>query len=162
MHQTSYLAAYIIYCTLYTSYNRTTFTIHYTLSTLHQTLNLTTYITQGAMLSGYVLACEAFPARQRTMAGMMFMMYWPLGMVSLSCAAYVFRSWRSLIMFTSLPGLFVIPVYWLVGWGWGWELRFSDPCIGDGCMVIIHIYWLVVYSSYTRVLVSGMVWCVWF
>ena len=65
------------------------------------------------MLSGFVLACELFLANQRTMAGLLLTLYWPLGMVLLAAAAYFTRHWRHLLIVTSTPGLLLIPLFWL-------------------------------------------------
>lgn len=66
------------------------------------------------MISAFVLACELFPVKQRTMAGMMGLQYWSVGMVLLSGIAYVTRNWRHLLIITSLPGLLVVPLFWWV------------------------------------------------
>ncbi|KAI0240554.1 Organic cation transporter protein [Lamellibrachia satsuma] len=69
---------------------------------------------QGAMLCGFVLGCELFSAKQRTMAGLLLTMYWPVGMVLLAAAAYFTRHWRHLLIVTSMPGLFLVPLFWII------------------------------------------------
>jgi len=69
---------------------------------------------QGVTLPGYVLVCEVFPAKQRTMAAVLSGLYWPLAMVLLSVVAHFTRHWRHLVIVTSIPGLFAVPLFWLV------------------------------------------------
>ncbi|KAI0240830.1 Solute carrier family 22 member 7 [Lamellibrachia satsuma] len=69
---------------------------------------------EGTMISGYVLACELFPAKYRTTAGVLVWIYWPVGMILLAGIAYVTRNWRYLLIVTSLPGLFALSLFWYV------------------------------------------------
>ncbi|KAI0241869.1 Organic cation transporter protein [Lamellibrachia satsuma] len=69
---------------------------------------------EGTMISGFVLACEMFPAKYRTTAGVLAWIYWPVGMILLAGIAYVTRNWRYLLIVTSLPGLLALPLVWLI------------------------------------------------
>ncbi|KAI0241104.1 Organic cation transporter protein [Lamellibrachia satsuma] len=69
---------------------------------------------KGTMISGYVLACELFPAKYRTTAGVLGWIYWPVGMLLLAGIAYVTRNWRYLLIVTSLFGLLALPLVWLI------------------------------------------------
>ncbi|KAI0240555.1 hypothetical protein LSAT2_008684, partial [Lamellibrachia satsuma] len=64
---------------------------------------------QGTQISGFVLACQLFPAKHRTTAGVLAWIYWPLGMILLAGIAYLNRNWRYLLIVTSLPGLVFVP-----------------------------------------------------
>ncbi|KAI0240556.1 hypothetical protein LSAT2_008685 [Lamellibrachia satsuma] len=69
---------------------------------------------QGTEMSGYVLACELFPAKYRTTAGILAWIYWPVGMLLLDGLAYLTRSWRYRLIVTSLSGLAFVPLFWFV------------------------------------------------
>ncbi|KAI0223124.1 Solute carrier family 22 member 3 [Lamellibrachia satsuma] len=69
---------------------------------------------EGTLLSGFVLACEMFPAMYRTTAGVLAWIYWPVGMILLAGIAYVTRNWRYLLIVTSLFGLLALPMFWLI------------------------------------------------
>jgi len=69
---------------------------------------------QGTMMPAYVLSCELFPARQRTMAGVILMQVWSVSLVVLAGLAYFVRNWRHLLIITSFPGVFMIPLFWWV------------------------------------------------
>ncbi|KAK2159966.1 hypothetical protein NP493_1680g00013 [Ridgeia piscesae] len=68
----------------------------------------------GAEISGFVLACELFPANYRTTAGILAWIYWPIGMVMLAGIAFLIRNWRYLLIATSLPGMCVVPLFWII------------------------------------------------
>ncbi|KAK2173889.1 hypothetical protein NP493_846g00002 [Ridgeia piscesae] len=69
---------------------------------------------QGTMMPAYVLSCELFPARQRTMAGVILMQVWSVSLVVLAGLAYFVRNWRHLLIITSFPGVFMIPLFWII------------------------------------------------
>ena len=69
---------------------------------------------QGVILPGFVLVCELFSAERRTIAAVLAGMYWSVAMVLLSAIAYFIHHWRHLVIVTSIPGLFVVPLFWLV------------------------------------------------
>jgi OCT family organic cation transporter-like MFS transporter 4/5 len=69
-------------------------------------------LTQGIILTGFVMACELFPAQYRTFAGMAIENFWATGMCLLALWAYLIRHWRYLQLFISLLGLFAIPLFW--------------------------------------------------
>ena len=60
------------------------------------------------------MACELFPARQRTAAGMVNQVFWPVGSMLMALMAYYIKHWRYLQMAISLFPVLTIPLYWLV------------------------------------------------
>ena len=51
---------------------------------------------QGCVLTGITMACELFPASQRTVAGIAIQMFWVVAWVLLAVMAYFIRNWRYL------------------------------------------------------------------
>jgi len=69
---------------------------------------------QGIVLPGFILACEMFPAEQRTVAGLVVQVFWGIGMCVLALIAYLVRNWRHLLIATCVPSVVVIPLLWIV------------------------------------------------
>ena len=59
-----------------------------------------------------MLACELFPAEQRTFAGMAIQDFWALGMCLLAVFAWLVRDWSHLQLVITLPALLTISFYW--------------------------------------------------
>ena len=58
------------------------------------------------------MACELFPAKYRTFAGMAIENFWAVGMCLLALFAFLVRNWRYLQLLVSLLGLFAVPLFW--------------------------------------------------
>ena len=69
---------------------------------------------QGVGLTGIVLACELFPAEQRTFAGIALQFFWSIAWFLLALFAYLIRDWRKLQIALSLPYLCTISYVWFV------------------------------------------------
>ena len=69
---------------------------------------------QGVGLTGIVLACELFPAEQRTFAGIALQFFWSIAWFLLALFAYLIRDWRKLQIALSLPCLFTLSYVWFV------------------------------------------------
>jgi len=69
---------------------------------------------QGIILTGFVMACELFPAENRTFAGMALEDFWATGMCLLAGFAYVIRDWHYLQLLISLPGILCIALIWVL------------------------------------------------
>lgn len=74
---------------------------------------------QGAGLTGIVMACELFPAAQRTFAGTALELFWAGSWMALSLLAYLIRDWRHLQLTVTLPPILTIALIW-------WVMRFSS------------------------------------
>ena len=67
---------------------------------------------QGIILTGFVMACELFPADMRTFAGLAIENFWAVGMCFLALFAYLIRNWHYLQLFISLPAVLSIALFW--------------------------------------------------
>lgn len=67
---------------------------------------------QGLLLSGFVMACELFAAKNRTFAGIMIENFWSVATCSMALLAYLVRDWVYLQLIISLFGLLTIPLFW--------------------------------------------------
>ena len=64
------------------------------------------------MLVGFVIACELFPAEQRTFAGMFIQNFWAVGMCLMALFAWLARDWVHFQLIISLPWIVTIAFYW--------------------------------------------------
>ena len=71
-------------------------------------------VSQGLLLSGFVMACELFAAKNRTFAGIMIENFWSIATCLFALLAYFIRNWVYLQLFISLFGLLSIPLFWCV------------------------------------------------
>ena len=69
---------------------------------------------QGIVLAGFIYQCELFPLTDRTVAVLLGIMCWPIGMFILDLFAYFIRNWRHLMIATSVPVVLIIPLFWYV------------------------------------------------
>lgn len=69
---------------------------------------------QGIILTGFVMACELFPAENRTFAGMAIENFWATGMCLLALFSYLIRDWRYVQLLISIPGVLTIAFYWIL------------------------------------------------
>ncbi len=69
---------------------------------------------QGIILTGFVMACELFPADMRTFAGMAIELFWATAMCVLALVAYLIRNWHYFQLFISIPGAVTIVLFWSV------------------------------------------------
>ena len=69
---------------------------------------------QGAGLAGIVMACEIFPAAQRTFAGTAIELFWAASWMVLALIAYFIRNWRYLQLTISLPPVITLVLIWSV------------------------------------------------
>jgi len=67
---------------------------------------------KGLLLSGFVMACELFAAKNRTFAGIMIENFWSIATCLFALLAYLIRNWVYLQLFISLFGLLTIPLFW--------------------------------------------------
>jgi len=67
---------------------------------------------KGAMLVGYVLASELFPAIYRTYAGTVLELFWAAAWMFLALLAYLLRDWRHLQLAITLPAILTLPLIW--------------------------------------------------
>lgn len=58
------------------------------------------------------MACELFPANQRTFAGLAIELFWATGMCLEALLGYLIRNWRHLQLVLSLPWILTIALYW--------------------------------------------------
>ena len=58
------------------------------------------------------MACELFPAKHRTFAGIIIEDFWGVACCVLALLAFFVRSWRYFQMTVSLLGLLTIPFFW--------------------------------------------------
>jgi OCT family organic cation transporter-like MFS transporter 4/5 len=58
------------------------------------------------------MACEIFPARQRTFAGLAIEIFWAAGMCIEALLGYLIRDWRHFQLVLSIPWVFTIALYW--------------------------------------------------
>jgi len=71
-------------------------------------------VLQGLLLSGFVMACELFAAKNRTFAGVMIEGFFSVATCLLALLAFLIRNWVYLQLLISLLGLFTIPLFWYV------------------------------------------------
>lgn len=69
---------------------------------------------QGLLLSGFVMACELFAAKNRTFAGIMIENFWSIATGLFALLAYLIRNWVYLQLLISLFGLLTIPLFWIM------------------------------------------------
>jgi len=69
---------------------------------------------QGINITGFVMATELFPPKQRTVAAVSHEFFWALGGAVLSGWAYLFRQWRFLQVAVSLPAILGFILIWSV------------------------------------------------
>ena len=72
------------------------------------------HLSQGAGLTGIVMACELFPASQRTFAGTALELFWASAWMMLAVIAYIITDWRRLQLAVTLPPLATIALVWSV------------------------------------------------
>eukprot|EP00918_Siedleckia_nematoides_P062039 GHVU01135349.1.p1 GENE.GHVU01135349.1~~GHVU01135349.1.p1 ORF type:complete len:454 (+),score=29.38 GHVU01135349.1:32-1393(+) len=69
---------------------------------------------QGIILTGFVMACELFPASMRTAAGLAIENFWACAMCLLALLAFLIRDWRILQLTLSIPGVVCIVLFWFL------------------------------------------------
>jgi len=69
---------------------------------------------QGINITGFVMATELFPPRQRTIAAVSHEFLWALGGALLAGYAYLLRRWRPLQVVVSAPALLAVVLVWSV------------------------------------------------
>ena len=67
---------------------------------------------QGVNITGYVMAIELFPPKQRTIFGVGHEFFWAIGGAMIPFFAYFLRDWRHLQLCVSLPGALGIFLWW--------------------------------------------------
>jgi hypothetical protein len=61
------------------------------------------------------MACELFPASERTFAGTALELFWASAWMVLALIAYLIRDWRTLQLAVSLPFIITVAEIWLAG-----------------------------------------------
>ena len=69
---------------------------------------------QGINITGFVMATELFPPKERTIAAVSHEFLWALGGAILPGWAYLFRQWRYLQLVVSLPTIVAFVLIWSV------------------------------------------------
>ncbi len=67
---------------------------------------------QGCGLVGIVMACELFPASQRTVAGAALELFWAGAWMVLALLAYLVTHWRNLQLVITMPPVITIALIW--------------------------------------------------
>lgn len=67
---------------------------------------------QGVNITGFIMATELFPPKQRTVAAVSHEFFWAIGGAFLPIFAYFLRSWRPLQICVSVPGALVLVLIW--------------------------------------------------
>jgi len=67
---------------------------------------------QGVNITGFIMATELFPPKERTIAAVSHEFLWALGGAILPGWAYLFRQWRHLQIAVSLPTIFGLFLIW--------------------------------------------------
>ena len=67
---------------------------------------------QGVNITGYIMATELFPPKQRTVMGVSHEFLWAIGGALLPLMAYFLRDWRHLQLAVSLPSALAIFCWW--------------------------------------------------
>ena len=80
---------------------------------------------QGAGLSGIVMACELFPASERTFAGAALELFWAAAWMLLALIAYGIREWRTLQLALSLPFIITVAEIWSIKFVYIYIIIFS-------------------------------------
>ena len=95
-------------------------------------------VPQGLLLSGFVMACELFAAKNRTFAGIMIENFWSIATCLLALLAYLIRDWVYLQLCISLFGLLTIPLFWYV-------VLYSKPIIASA-KAVMYLFPIVCQS----------------
>ena len=61
---------------------------------------------------GIVMACELFPAVQRTFAGTALELFWAAAWMALALIAYWIRNWRHLQLAITIPPVLTVSLIW--------------------------------------------------
>jgi len=69
---------------------------------------------QGINITGFVMATELFPPKERTIAAVSHEFFWALGGAILPGWAYLLRQWRHLQLVVSLPTIVAFVLIWSV------------------------------------------------
>ena len=67
---------------------------------------------QGINITGFVMATELFPPKERTIAAVSHEFLWAIGGAILAGYAYLFRQWRHLQVVVSLPTILGFVLIW--------------------------------------------------
>ena len=71
-------------------------------------------VCQGINITGFVMATELFPPKERTVAAVSHEFFWALGGAILSGWAFIFRQWRHLQIIVSIPTILGLVLIWSV------------------------------------------------
>ncbi|CAH1774398.1 unnamed protein product [Owenia fusiformis] len=69
---------------------------------------------QGVNITGFIMAMELFPPKERVPFGIIHEVFWAIGAVLLGFYAYLFRDWRHLQLIVSLPVILILPMLWFI------------------------------------------------
>ncbi len=67
---------------------------------------------QGVNITGFIMATELFPPKQRTVFGVAHEFLWALGGAVLPIMAWFLRDWRDLQIAVSAPGIIALLLWW--------------------------------------------------
>ena len=67
---------------------------------------------QGVNITGFIMATELFPPKQRTVMAVAHEFIWAAGGALLPIFAYFLRDWRPLQLTVSLPNILAIMLIW--------------------------------------------------
>ena len=71
-------------------------------------------LVQGINITGFVMATELFPPKERTIAAVSHEFLWALGGAILPGWAFLFRRWRHLQIIVSIPTILGFVLIWSV------------------------------------------------
>ncbi|XP_050391448.1 organic cation transporter protein [Patella vulgata] len=68
----------------------------------------------GIFMTSFVIGLELVGPSKRTIAGMVIMVFWAIGLFVLTICAYLIRNWKTLTLVTSVPAIFFLSYWWLI------------------------------------------------
>ena len=95
---------------------------------------------QGINITGFVMATELFPPKERTIAAVSHEFFWALGGAILPGWAYLLRQWRHLQLVVSLPTIAAFVLIWSVS---AYSVIDIDLLVRGAMLLslVAHVFW---------------------
>lgn len=70
------------------------------------------FLSQGVNITGFIMATELFPPKQRSVAAVTHEFFWAIGGAGIPLFAFLFMRWHAIQLAVSMPSLLGIGLWW--------------------------------------------------